>query len=114
MVRWLHLSRQLWIAMALTVLLAVLVAVCAAQTNLIAPRHIPLFVAAHVTGPFAAFVMDPTWAIASPFIYLICAAVLLPIVYFEFRPRRWLRAMALAAYVLWFIVGFGLTYSLTT
>jgi len=92
--------------MALTVLFAVLLALVAAQTNLIAPRYIPLFVVAHASGPFAVFIMFPMEAIASPFTYLICAALLFPIVYFEYRPGRWLRAIALVAYVVWFVLGF--------
>jgi hypothetical protein len=114
MVRWLYLSRQLWIAIALTVLFAGLVALRAAQTGLI-PRHfIPLFVAAHATGPFAAFIMFPTRAIASPVAYLISAGVLFPIVYFEYRPRRWLRPIALVAYVAWFILGSFFAYAQAT
>lgn len=112
--RGLHLSRQLWIAIALTVLFAGLIALRAAQTELI-PRHLlPLFIAAHASGPFAAFIMDPAGALASPVAYLIPAVLLFPILYFEYRPGRWLRAMALAAYALWFILGFGLTYWFTT
>ena len=114
MVRWLHLSRELCIAIALTVLFAGLIGLRAAQTGLI-PRHfIPLFVAAHASGPFAAFIMFPARAIASPVAYLMVAIVLFPIVYFEYRPHRALRPIAFVAYVVWFILGFGIAYAVTT
>ena len=114
MVKWLYLSRQLWNAIALTVLWAVLLALRAAQTDLISPQYIPFFVAAHASGPFAAFIMFPMRAIGSPLTYLLCAALLFPIVYFEYRPRRLLRVTAIVAYVGWFIFGFLFAYAQAT